>query len=217
MTNCWLKPMITDLFHPFSIQTLGRAELEDIGSTSDTIWSPAASPTSLIVDGSSPLTDDGLNTQWLLKHEPVFFLPKPIAPPATPDPINISRQSPFHPRLTGACRSCDNIHCQTKGGSLVTTWRMHEHHGKMLVLCNACFMYMRKHEKFRPRSLCIKPKRPHRLRYIGEQDRVCSHCGITKTPSWRFLKQKMLCNACMQYWKRHHTLKSVVSKHSVAN
>lgn len=63
------------------------------------------------------------------------------------------------------------------------------------IVCNACGLYLKQHNKPRPRKCRNESEAPS-----------CSHCKMKKTPAWRRDKNgHLLCNACGLYVKLHNS------------
>jgi len=96
------------------------------------------------------------------------------------------------------CTNCDT--CQTP------LWR--RGHGEE-ILCNACGLYLKLHQKNRPKKEKnnVKCVRKNSLANLAgpNQPAECNNCSATQTPMWRKMDNKLSCNACALYQKLHGT------------
>lgn len=65
-------------------------------------------------------------------------------------------------------------------------------------------MYLAHHGQHRTAEMCNKPKKICRLNLIKPKDRVCVNCKQVKSTFWRFVDEKLYCNPCGQYRRRHY-------------
>lgn len=95
---------------------------------------------------------------------------------------------------------CSNPNCFTSN----STWRyLYFDYSKVLPFCSACKLYIDANGIDRPRELVLKPKRKVRLKHIPEYKRKCFNCENKTTSMWRFLNEKLYCNACWCRARRH--------------
>ena len=93
--------------------------------------------------------------------------------------------------------------CSNCGCTSTPSWRRCPN-GKQL-LCNACGLYQKLHNK--PRPFCILDDGSVKVqRTPGTESNVCSNCQTTDTPLWRRGSMgEALCNACGLYFKQHRS------------
>ena len=91
--------------------------------------------------------------------------------------------------------------CSNCGCTSTPSWRRCPN-GKQL-LCNACGLYQKLHNK--PRPFCILDDGSVKVqRTPGTETNICSNCQTTDTPLWRRGSMgEALCNACGLYFKQH--------------
>ena len=91
--------------------------------------------------------------------------------------------------------------CSNCGCTSTPSWRRCPN-GKQL-LCNACGLYQKLHNK--PRPFCILDDGSVKVqRTPGTETNICSNCHTTDTPLWRRGSMgEALCNACGLYFKQH--------------
>lgn len=97
--------------------------------------------------------------------------------------------------------------CANCGSMSTPSWRRCPF-GKQL-LCNACGLYQKIHNK--PRPFCILQDGSVKVQRTAVLDNnVCTNCKTTETPLWRRgLDGQALCNACGLYFKQHKSYRPV--------
>ncbi|PVU85745.1 hypothetical protein BB560_006927 [Smittium megazygosporum] len=101
---------------------------------------------------------------------------------------------------------CSN--CSTRSTPL---WRKC---GPDTLLCNACGLYFRLHNKHRPKALNLSGKGKDSTNNDAPFEiPECSNCKTSKTPLWRKNeKGEPLCNACGLYFKLHNKERPIALK-----
>lgn len=99
--------------------------------------------------------------------------------------------------------------CANCGTTSTPSWRRCSE-GKTL-LCNACGLYQKLHNKSRP--FVITDDGMVKVQRSGSGDAlVCSNCSTSNTPLWRRgLQRECLCNACGLYLKQHQKYRTLKS------
>lgn len=97
--------------------------------------------------------------------------------------------------------------CQNCGATSTPSWRRCQE-GRDL-LCNACGLYQKLHQKSRPFVIAtdgsVKVQRQGAVESLR-----CSNCGTEETPLWRRgVAQECLCNACGLYLKQHQRYRAI--------
>ncbi|KAI8326460.1 glucocorticoid receptor-like (DNA-binding domain), partial [Martensiomyces pterosporus] len=85
------------------------------------------------------------------------------------------------------------------------------------VICNACGLYYKLHEKVRPVSMKRAPSAASSSSSSSSgQHTVCFNCGVDNTPLWRRdAEGHVICNACGLYFKLHNVARPISMKRTV--
>ncbi|KAI8811384.1 hypothetical protein BJ742DRAFT_140218 [Cladochytrium replicatum] len=178
-----------------------------IGEPSAHLGAPFWLPDSMVIsDGpSNPLPEPSPNDPVL----PTFNLSDIPKPKKGKESSNkdIKKQKPTSTPAPAApaCSGGPGLCCANCGATSTPLWRRSPFplpsSTTSSLLCNACGLYFKLHNKHRPKSL-----RPHVSRKDANGECVieCANCATRTTPLWRRDGEgKMLCNACGLYLKMH--------------
>ncbi|PVU93849.1 hypothetical protein BB561_002988 [Smittium simulii] len=115
------------------------------------------------------------------------------------------------PPLAGRNDGPECYNCNTRSTPL---WRKC---GPDILLCNACGLYYRLHNKHRPKILNVSGKGKENSKADSlDQMPECLNCKTSKTPLWRKDEDgNPLCNACGLYYKLHKTKRPITLKSDV--
>lgn len=105
--------------------------------------------------------------------------------------------------------------CSNCGTTSTPSWRRCPE-GKSL-LCNACGLYQKLHNKSRP--FIIATDGSVKVQRHGANDpTICTNCQTTETPLWRRgCSGECLCNACGLYLKQHNRYRQVRRSESIGS
>ncbi|KAI8811847.1 hypothetical protein BJ742DRAFT_795758 [Cladochytrium replicatum] len=181
---------------------------DSIADSSSQLVVPFWLPDSMVIsDGpSNPLPEPSSNDPVL----PKFTLSDLPKPKKVNDVLNkdLKKQKPSASTPAPAAPACSGgpgLCCANCGATSTPLWRRSPFplptSTTSSLLCNACGLYFKLHNKHRPKSL-----RPHVSRKDANGECVieCANCATRTTPLWRRDGEgKMLCNACGLYLKMH--------------
>jgi hypothetical protein len=129
---------------------------------------------------------------------------QPFFPPPPGYPTTLNYQQPYYPfPLNYSGKKCSNC-----GATSTPSWRRCPA-GKLL-LCNACGLYQKLHN--RPRPFRVAEDGSIRVQRAAiredpprddDEAKICANCGTNDTPLWRKVEKLLCCNACALFYKTH--------------
>ena len=155
----------------------------------------------------------GGNSMLAAQNQHLQLQPSIILPPFSPLSPACSMQKSYDEERKNRLmvRTGQYIKMCTNCGTTSTpSWRRCSE-GKNL-LCNACGLYQKLHNKSRP--FVIATDGTVKVQRQGSSNSTqCANCHTSETPLWRRgLEGECLCNACGLYLKQHQRYRQVVRK-----